>query len=253
MKNIIALFAILFAAALQAAPNVTNTVLMVDQRGKLNVEGIASVEDVATNSVKVQIAEEKARAAQATARGVTNALQATVANIMSNNVVIYRSGFCDSFEPLVPWTDDDTLIIKEARWGTRTAASMAVEVDYCCTANLGTFKPTFMHHDTLVGGRDDFLQLDEANVSTPVFHPGSVTIADQTYSGYYTTTVTIPSPGLGNSYFLWNKLVGDTPGGDGATLDLPNGVTEGVTATVNWGDKRLTFTGGVLTGVQDGN
>ena len=58
---------LLFAAATfaaVAAPNVTNTVMMVDQRGNLNVVGAASVADVATNAVKVQIAEAKAEAAQ---------------------------------------------------------------------------------------------------------------------------------------------------------------------------------------------
>ena len=109
---LLAIFAGLTAAA---APNVTNTVMMVDQRGNLNVEGVASVEDVATNAVKVQIAEAKAAAAQDTARGVTNALQAVAENIMSNNVVIYRSGFSDSFAALVIFTDDDILAITEAR------------------------------------------------------------------------------------------------------------------------------------------
>ena len=39
--------------------------------------------------------------------------------------------------------------------------------------------------------------------------------------------------------------------GDGTTLDLPNGVTGGYTGDVVWGDKVLTFRGGVLKGVAD--
>ena len=39
--------------------------------------------------------------------------------------------------------------------------------------------------------------------------------------------------------------------GDGVTLDLPNGVTGGVTGVYTWGDKRLSFRGGVLVGVSD--
>ena len=66
---LLAITAAALALAVHAA-NVTNTVLMVDQRGALNVDGVASVADVATNAVKAQIAEAKAEAAQETARGV---------------------------------------------------------------------------------------------------------------------------------------------------------------------------------------
>lgn len=242
--------AVVLAGAV-AASNVTNTVMMVDQRGNLNVEGVASVADVATNAVKVQIAEAKADAAQATARGVTNALQAVVENIMSNNVVIYRSGFSDSFAALVIFTDDDILAITEARWIQKTAAQIVVEVDYVTTANLGLIKPAVMHHNTLDGGRADFEELDSGNVTTPVYHIGERTYGGQTFAGYYTITATIPNPASTTSYFLWIRADGDLPSGDGTTLELPNGVTGGVTGEYTWGDKVLTFRGGVLTGVRN--
>ena len=237
-----------------AAPNVTNTVMMVDQRGNLNVEGVASVADVATNAVKVQIAEAKAEAAQQTAQGVTNALQAVASNIMSNNVVIYRSGFSDSFAALVIFTDDDILAICEARWREKSAAQIVVDVDYVTTANIGTVKPAVMHRNTLdnlQNGRQDFDELDDANVTTPVYHAEQREYAGQTFAGYYTITATIPNPASTTSYFLWIKADGDMPSGDGTTLDLPNGVTGGYTGDVVWGDKVLTFRGGVLKGVAD--
>ena len=252
MKRL-ALFALAAAAimAANAAPDTTNTVMMVNQRGELNVEGVASVADVATNAVKAQIAGAKAEAAQSTAQGVTNALQAIAENIMSNTVVIYRSGFSDSFAALVIFTDDDILAITEARWTENTAARIVVEVDYVTTANLGTIKPVVMHHDTLSGGRSDFDELDSANVTTPVYHAGERTYDGQTFAGYYTITATIPNPSGTTSYFLWIKADGDIPSGDGTTLDLPNGVTGGVSGEYVWGDKVLTFRGGVLKGVRD--
>ena len=241
----------ILAAAVAAAADVTNTVMMVDQSGNLNVEGVASVADVATNAVKVQIAEAKADAAQNTARGVTNALQAVAENIMSNNVVIYRSGFSDSFAALVIFTDDDILAITDARWIQKTAAQIVVEVDYVTTANIGLVKPAVMHHNTLSGGRADFEELDSANVTTPVYHAGERTYGGQTFAGYYTITATIPNPASTTSYFLWIRAEGDLPSGDGTTLDLPNGVTGGVTGEYVWGDKVLTFRGGVLRGVRN--
>ena len=233
------------------AADMTNTVLMVDQHGNLNVEGVASVEDVATNAVKATIAEQKAAAAQATAEGVTNALQAVAANIMSNNVVIYRSGFSDSFAALVIFTDSDILAIAEARWITQSAAQIVVEVDYVTTANLGATKPAVMHHNTLNGGAADFEELDAANVTTPEYHAGERIVGGQTFAGYYSMTATIPNPSSTTSYFLWIKATGDAPSGNGMTLDLPNGVTGGATGEYTWGDKVLTFRGGVLTGVRD--
>ena len=254
MKHISICLLCAAAAIVAAASNVTNTVMMVNQRGELNVEGVASVADVATNAVKVQIAEAKAEAAQQTAQGVTNALQAVASNIMSNNVVIYRSGFSDSFAALVIFTDDDILAICEARWRERSAARIVVDVDYVTTANIGTVKPAVMHRNTLdnlQNGRADFAELDEANVTTPVYHSEQREYAGQTFAGYYSITATIPNPSGTSSYFLWIKASGDTPSGDGTTLDLPNGVTGGITGDYVWGDKVLSFRGGVLKGVAD--
>ena len=251
MKRTALLFSIIAAAlAFPAdAANVTNTVLMVNQDGGLNVEGVASVADVATNSVKAQIAEAKADAAQATARGVTNALQAVVENIMSNNVVVYRSGFSDSFAALVVFTDADVLAIVEARWLERSAAQIRVGIDYVSTVNLGTTKPIVMHRNTLDGG--DFAELAEANVTTPVYHADEREYAGQTFSGYYSVTATIPNPASTSSYFVWIKAEADAPSGDGVTLDLPNGVTGGISGDFTWGDKVLTFGGGVLRAVRE--
>lgn len=253
MRILLAILTSGLCAALSAS-DLTNTVLMVDQRGNLNVEGVASVADVATNAVKVQIAEVKAEAAQQTAHGVTNALQAVAANIMSNNVVIYRSGFSDSFAALVVFTDDDVFAIAEARWREKSAARIVVDVDYVTTANLGTVKPAVMHRNTCDGlqnGRHDFEELDPANVTSPVYHAEQREYAGQTFAGYYTITATIPNPASHTSYFLWIKADADAPSGDGTTLDLPNGVTGGVSGDFTWGDKVLTFQGGVLMGVRD--
>lgn len=241
----------LIAAPLFAAPNVTNTVMMVDQRGNLNVEGVATVADVASNAVNVAIANQAARTARETALQVNSEINGVVENIMSNNVVIYRRGFADAFSALVVITDNDKLIIAEARWIERTAARIVVEVDYVCTADVAALKPLVFHHNTLSGGASDFLQLPDANITTPVYHATPREVGGETFAGYYTITATIPNPAGLTNYFLWIAIDGDTPAGDGATLDLPNGVTGGATGDYSWGGHILTFTGGVLTGVRD--
>ena len=79
--------------------NVTNTVVTVDQNGQLNVEGIASVQDVATNAAKAAVAEQKAVIAYQASVATSNSIHTVVVNLMANNGVIYRSGLSDSFAP----------------------------------------------------------------------------------------------------------------------------------------------------------
>ena len=228
----------------------TNTVLMVDQNGSLNVDGIASVENVASNAAKVAIAEQKAQIARDTATAVSNSIDAVVQNLMVNNEVIYRSGFSDSFAPLVVFTDSDILAIVDARWTERSAARLVCEIDYVCTINLGAMKPTVMHRETIGGPRTEFSTLADANVTAPVYHAEQREYSGQTFAGYYSVTATIPNPASTTAYFLWIKCEADAPSGDGATLDLPNGVTGGRSVTVELGNKTLTWVGGVLMEVE---
>ena len=232
------------------AHDTTNSVLYVDQNDNLNVSGIASVEDVATNAAKSVIAEQKAQIAQDTANSVSNSISVVVQNLMANNEVVYRSGFSDSFAPLVVFTDDDVLAIVDARWTTRSAAQLVVEIDYVCTVNMGTTKPTVMHRETIGSGRSDFTELADSNVTAPSYTATERSYGGQTFSGYYTVTATIANPTSTTSYFLWIKADADAPSGEGATLDLPNGVTGGYSGVVVWGDRTLTFTGGVLMEVE---
>ena len=212
----------------------TNDVLYVDQDGRLNAQGVASVEDVATNAAKVAVAEQKAEIAQNTAVAVSNSIQTVIQNLMENNEVIYRSGFSDSFAPLVVFTESDILAITDVRWVSRSSSQLVADIDYVCTVNMGTIKPTVMHRNVLSGGRSDFSELADANVSAPS----------------YTAESTIPNPVSTTSYFIWIKADADAPSGSGATLDLANGVTGGITGEYTWGDRVLTFRGGVLMGVE---
>lgn len=232
------------------AQNVTNTVLMVDQNDKLNVAGVASVEDVATNAAKAVAAEQKAEVARQTSLAVSNSIDVVAQNLMENHGVIYRSGFSDSFAPLVVFTESDKLVVAAARWIEQSASQIVADIDYACTADLGAIKPTVMHRETIGGARSNFNELPDSNVSTPVYHAESRTIGDDTFEGYYTVRATIPNPVSHATYFLWIKCEADAPSGDGATLDLANGVTGGVTETVTWGDRTLSFVGGVLMEVE---
>lgn len=228
----------------------TNTVLMVDQNRQLNVAGIASVEDVATNAAKAVAAEQKAEVARQTSLAVSNSIDVVAQNLMENHGVIYRSGFSDSFAPLVVFTESDKLVVAAARWIEQSASQIVADIDYACTADLGAIKPTVMHRETIGGARSNFNELPDSNVSTPVYHAESRTIGDDTFEGYYTVRATIPNPVSHATYFLWIKCEADAPSGGGGTLDLPNGVTGGRSVTATFGDKTLTWVGGVLMEVE---
>lgn len=230
---------------------VTNTVVTVDQWGRMNVSGVASVSDVATNAANVLVAEAKADAAQNTAQAVTNQLDGIVENIMQNNVVIYRKGYTDSFAGLVIFTDDDKLVICNYQKVSLSGGVLRSRIDFVCTANIGNLKPTVLAHDTLTGGKSDFVRVPAADVEQPIQHNEQKSIGGDTFDKWYEMYVDINVAGGAPSYFYYIKLDADAPSGDGATIELPNGVTGGVTEDVTWGDKVLSFRGGVLTGVRD--
>lgn len=251
MKRIITVAA-LFAAAVALADRLEKTVVTVDQHGQLNVAGIASVTDVATNAVKVQIAEAKADAAASTARGVTNALNGIVQNIMDSNTVIYRYGFTDSFAALVI-LPEGTKVVITGFTKTISGTTMTAHIQYVCNANVAAIKPIVYANSQIDVGKDNFPIIEDANVSAPVYHSESVKVGEELYEGYYEIVVTVPNLTQGKQYFFWLKLDPDTPSGDGMSLELPNGITGGQSTTVVWGDKRLTFFKGMLVEVQDAN
>lgn len=255
MKDCILSFALIASLTLFGAGEITRTPLMVDENQNLNAEGVASVEDVATNAVKVQIAVAKAEAVEQTAIQVKGDIDTVVDNIMSNNVVVYRKGFADSFAAYVVFTENDKLLITDVVF-RRTGANLEVDLEYVCTADVGASKPKVMHHDTLQGGKANFDELEDSSVTSPVFHSGTQIVENDqgesfTVSGYYTLTATVAGAGSENSYFIWIKIDADVPSGQGMTLDLVNGVTGGRTLDVHWGGYILSFVGGVLKEVGD--
>lgn len=231
--------------------HVTSTVLTVDQWGRMNVAGVASVSDVATNAANVIVAEAKADAAQQTAQAVTNQLEGIVENIMQNNVVIYRKGYTDSFAGLVIFTDNDKLVICNYEPGTPAGGVLRCRIDFVCTANIGNMKPAVFARDTITGGKADFVRVPSEDVDQPILHNEQKTIGGDTFDKWYEMYVDIDVASGAPTYFYFIKLDADAPSGDGATIELPNGVTGGVTEDVAWGNKVLTFRGGVLTGVRD--
>lgn len=237
------------AVALADSVTVSNRVVMVDQHGNINApEVLATTAQLAGTEVKVIAAAESARVAELTANEATNAVQDVVTAIVNNEVVVYRSGFNDSFGSVVLISENAKVAIYRFVPGAPNGATRTHQIYYCVNEDIGAVKPQIRASSTLADFQgDDFTPLADASVTDPVVQGGSWTDADgNEYSFLYRIDVTVPTSG---QYFFKVYIDGDTPSGDGYTFDIKNGVTGGISETVTWGNKRLTFTGGLLTGV----
>lgn len=251
---------ILFVAAmvlgLFVIAETEKTVVTVDQNGQLNVSSVASITDVTTNAVNVEIAKAKAEVAEQTAKDVSESLGGIVQNIMENNTVIYRVGYTDSFEQFVLFGDGDKLVITKFEKVSLSGGTLVANINYVCTVDLGVMKPIVYANSDLEGGMDNFTVLPDSSITIPVYHAEPVEIKNKdgtidTYNGYYSVTVTINGLSEANKYFYFIKFDGDVPSGDGSSLELPNGVVGGETTEVIWGNKKLKFYKGMLLEVQD--
>jgi len=255
MRKFLAFFLIFMMACMcyGLGLGLTNEVVTVNQDDEISKSGIATIEQVTTNAVNVQIAMERARIAAETAVATTNAIQAIVDNIMSNRVIVYRRGYIDSFAALTIITDADTCAIINADWKEQSAEQIVVDVYYVCSADVSQIKPNVYTHNTLDGGvgKIDFSLTPDAYVTEPTFYASPATYGEVTYENYYKVTVTIPNPVETAHYFLFIKLEGNDPGGTGAQLNVRNGIKGGVTTDFTWGNKILNIRGGLVKGVTD--
>ena len=254
MKHIF--FVAAMVLGLSAFAETEKTVVTVDQNGKLNVSSVASITDVTTNAVNVEIAKAKAEVAENTAKEVSKSLGGIVQNIMSNNTVIYRVGYTDSFEQFVLFGDGDKLAITKFEKVSLNGGTLVANIDYVCTVDVGVMKPLVYANSNLEGGKDNFQVLPDDSVTIPVYHAETVEVKNKDgaidkYEGYYSITVTINGLDEGKTYFYFIKFDGDMPSGDGSSLELPNGVVGGATTEVVWGNKKLKFYKGMLLEVQD--
>lgn len=254
----------IFAAALTCAACalyaddglvVSNKLVFVDGEGHNNApEFIASVATQTSNETAVVIAAAKAEAAAETAEAVTNAIQDVVASVMSNNLVVYSHGNHDSFSVAVLFDETDEVRIISTDDNPirfeKSGTTLTATIPYIVTKDLGVLKPTVLGCDSLSGGFVE-TEIPDASVSTPesITVPPDVAATVPTGKTAYGYQVTVTVNGVsGASYFFKLRMSGDQPPGDGSTLDLPNGVRDGVTTTLQGADgwPTLKFVGGVL-------
>ena len=253
MKNLlsIALLSSLFPLPFSLFANtVSNKVLWVNQQGEINEPAaLATTADMAAIKAATVTAEQKAAAAASAAAHGTNLISDIVADIGRKELVIYRYGYTDGISAAFVLDPDAKLVINEFKplAEVNDAGLSAFTISYALK-NSTEFKgqPIIRWKSQLKSGAE-FEPIEESNIE-PVSRTSPFTDAAGTeYQWGYSTKFYDRADQKG--FYIVN-LLADDAAGDGMAMDLPNGVTGGVTADVVWGEHKLKIVGGVIVGVE---
>lgn len=237
---------------LVAASVITNKVLMVDQEGNVNEPAaLASTADMAAVKAATITAAEKARAAEVAAHHGTNLISDVVADIGRNELVIYRYGFTDGISAAFVLDADAKLMPTGFKPLNEYNADglKAFNISYALK-NSTEFEgqPIIRWRGALDDGTD-FEPIEQANIEPVTKLPAAYTNSEGVvYQHHYKTKFWDNADTKG---FYLVTILGDDAAGDGAAIELPNGVKGGYTGSLLWGGHKLDVVGGVIVGVSD--
>lgn len=231
--------------------------LMVGDNGKLNsTNAVATQADLARIAASNQLAVAEQRAAKEGFDQAVELLSAVATNVAAGTPIVFYSVELSSFDAAVVFDETKAKVkvigiesINES--GTIQGVSCRKwRMRFAFTEDLQTVQPLVGYAQVLDGvPRSEWEFLAEDFVSAPVVEQGTYEDKDgNTYEHIYYVDIWLPSENQGFSYV---KIPNDAALADGATIDLPHGVRDGVSTTVVWGGKTLTFKGGLLVGVSE--
>ena len=223
-------------------------VAWVNERGEVNVpEVIATVAQQTTNETKVLVAAEAARSAASAASTATNAVKNVVAQMAANDVHIYREGNLVSFEALINW-DPERDILAICEFSSSDTHRTQQHFGYIASQDIGTTKPRILASDTLTVPVADWEPLPDSSVSPVTIHDEEKDYGCVKYKKWYSVEAEDEPD---NQHFYSVSMSIDNPEGDGMTLNISGGFTDGVTQTFVDGSLRKTYKGGILVGVEN--
>lgn len=257
MRRALALLALLALPALADGLPPRQRYLMVDDSGALNsTNAIATQADIARVSASNQVALAELQASQAGYNQANTLLGVVASNIAAQAVHGFYGVELSSFDAavvfdeatarlvIVGWesTDQTSVIhgIPVAKWIVRIAFNQ----------DLQTVQP-YLAYDKVINGaaQADWDNLGPDFVSAPVREEGTWTDKDGTPCNYlYRMEAWVPTEPSG---FMFVRVPNDAALADGAELDLPYGVRNGLTTQVQFGNKVLVYRGGLLVGVTE--
>lgn len=218
-------------------------VAWVNERGEVNVpEVIATVAQQTTNETKVLVAAQAAESAAQAAHTATGAVKHVVAQMVADDVHIHRCGNLVSFEALVNW-DPARDILAVCEFQSLAPDRSRQLFGYIASQDIGTTKPRILASDTLATAVSDWEPLPDADVSAVTIHSEEKDYGGVKYSKWYSVEAA-DTPD--NQHFYSVNMGLDNPEGDGMTLNVSGGFTDGVTCTFVDGSLRKTYRGGIL-------
>lgn len=240
---VIVISAIMSLNADTLGTNEFKKVAWVNERGEVNVpEVIATVAQQTTNETKVIVAAQAAESAASAANTATNAIKNVLAQMVANDVHIYRCGNLVSFEALINW-DPERDILAVCEFSSVLPDRSRQFFGYIASQDIGTTKPRIKCSDTLANPTSDWEPLPDSDVSAVTIHNEEKDYGGVKYSKWYSVEAT-DTPD--NQHFYTVNMDIDNPEGDGMTLNVSGGFTDGVTGTFIDGSLRKTYKGGVL-------
>lgn len=215
-----------FSFLLADSVTVSNKVVMVDQNGTNNApEVVATMAQAAATQAAVDAAGETAAAAAAALQTASNNINQAIAAVNAGEVVVYRTGFVDSFASITVISGSASLTILNFERTDEETTFDGEEyrkwrITYGFNEQVGAITPIVKYCPAL---SDTFDALDTTLVGTPV-HVQSITKNGVTFPDCYTVEAWIPAEASG---FVKVYIDGSSQGGDTATMDLVGGVKGG--------------------------
>ena len=222
-------------------------VAWVDQNGQVNVpEVIATVAQQTTNETKVLVAAAAAESAASAAQTATNAVKNLVSQMAANDVHIFREGNLVSFEALINW-DPERDILAICEFESLATDRSRQHFGYIASQDIGTTKPRILASDTLTAPVADWEPLPDSSVSGVTIHEEEKDYRGVKYKKWYSVEAEDEPD---NQHFYSVSMSIDNPEGDGMTLNISGGFSDGVTKTFVDGSLRKTYKGGILVGCE---
>lgn len=238
-------------ALILAASVATNTVVMVNEKGKVNVPDVlATTADMAAIKAATLTAEERATAADAAAKAGTNMVAGVIADIGRNELIIYRYGYTDGLSAAQVLDPDAKLVTTQFDpLNEQNAAGLAAfDIQYALKNSTEFAGQPVIRWRNAIDDGTDFEPIDAANIE-PVTRIDPYTDRNgETYQWHYKTKFYDEKQEQG---FYLVVLIPDDTAGDGATMELPNGVAGGLTTTFEWDGYRIESSGGIIVGVTE--